>query len=235
MRIRRVLPPVPDGEPDLVRLGEDGVAERLDGWLEGPSAGWTRLNLVASIDGSARGADGTSESLTNRADRAILGALRRAADVVLVGAETARRERYLLPKRRPLAVLTRTGELGDFDPAPSEGRLILLCADPTTALRERADRWGARLLSGDPADPLWFLEALRADGHTSIVCEGGPALAAHLLDAGAVDEICLTIAPMLAAAGLPVLPVATPQPMSLSGLLADDEGYLYCRWTRRDG
>src|SRR5690606_14521112 len=75
-----------------------------------------RVNLIASIDGSAQGDDGTSASLSSRADRAVLGAIRAESDVVLVGAATLRQEGYLVPRTARLAVLTVSGDLASAEP-----------------------------------------------------------------------------------------------------------------------
>ncbi|MET0303205.1 MAG: dihydrofolate reductase family protein, partial [Microbacteriaceae bacterium] len=85
----------------------DGRAS-IEEWYRPPRTPWLRLNLIASVDGSAAGADGTSDTLSNPDDRAILGVLRSLADVVLIGAQTLRAEGYLLPRRSRLAVLTRS-------------------------------------------------------------------------------------------------------------------------------
>ena len=53
---------------------------------------YVRLNMITSLTGAASGSDGTSDTLTSRTDRTILGVIRAAADVVVVGrAERARR------------------------------------------------------------------------------------------------------------------------------------------------
>ncbi len=104
MILRRLVPAGPE-------LDLDDRPALLDLYRP-PRSTWLRLNMVATVDGAAAGSDGTSESLTNRADRRILGVIRELADVVLVGAASVRAEGYQLPKRAPLAVVTRSGDLG---------------------------------------------------------------------------------------------------------------------------
>ena len=86
-----------------------------DRWLSrrysADDTGFTRLNMVTSVTGSIAGSDGTSETITSPTDRMILRAVRANADVVVVGATTARTERYLLPAHARLAVVTATGDL----------------------------------------------------------------------------------------------------------------------------
>ncbi len=75
---------------------------------------------------------------------------------------------------------------------------------------------------------------LAARGLTRILCEGGPNLTGRLLAAGAVDELCLTVAPVLVGGNAPrmaVGPASTPAPLTRRHLLAGDDGALFTRWT----
>jgi riboflavin biosynthesis pyrimidine reductase len=229
MRVDALLP-TPGETVDL-------EGDALRGWLadryalEGP---WVRVNLVTALGGQAVGADGTSESLTGGIDRALLGVLRRAADVVLVGAGTLRAERLAMPRTAQLAVATLRK---DFDPAalpePAEdGRRPMLLCPPSTAHavhRRVGDAAEVVAVDGDPAASPWLLvDALRERGLQRIVCEGGADVAGRLLTAGVVDELDLTTAPVLTdgAGGL-----RSPGPQArLAGLLRDGTDRLYARW-----
>ena len=105
--LRRVWP-ANGGELDTD--SPDARATLLD-WYTPHDPEYLRLNFVTTLDGRVAGTDGTSESLTSRADRMILGVIRQHADVVLVGAETVRREGYLRPRRAALAIVTASGDL----------------------------------------------------------------------------------------------------------------------------
>lgn len=201
-----------------------------------PRERWLRLNFIASVNGSVAGPDGTSESLSNRTDRRILGVIRRAADVVLVGASSVRTEGHFLPRSAPLAILTGSGDLTGHripvDVAP--GRIIVVCP-PDAVGSVHASLGGAAIdvieLPGPRIDPAAAVTALHRLGHESIVCEGGPTLAAQLLDADLVDELCLSTSPQLLplrAALTPGLVAATS--LRLEQLLLDDESTLYARW-----
>ena len=61
--------------------------------LGAPPARWLRANMVASLDGAAT-VDGHSGGLSNEADQQVFAMLRAHADVILVGAGTARAEGY---------------------------------------------------------------------------------------------------------------------------------------------
>lgn len=227
----------PTAAPPSVDVADSASRDTLRRWYAQPAARWLRLNLIASVDGSARGVDGTSETLSNSADRAILGVIRSLADVVLIGAETLRAEGYLLPRRSQLAVLTRTGELAGAGPQPGRQHPPVLVLGPASAeSRARATLDGvdvefiALAEGGGGVDPGAAIDALRDQGAESIVCEGGPRVAAAMLDAGLVDEICLATSPKLTGTAAPALGAPSPRELRLEQLLADETGGLYARW-----
>jgi riboflavin biosynthesis pyrimidine reductase len=57
-----------------------------------PGGPWLRANMVSSVDGAAAGDSGKSGSLNNAADKRVFDHLRSVADVIVVGAGTARAE-----------------------------------------------------------------------------------------------------------------------------------------------
>jgi riboflavin biosynthesis pyrimidine reductase len=201
---------------------------------------WLRLNLVHSVDGSARGHDGTSHELSSAPDRAVLGAIRSLSDIVLIGAETLRAERYLLPQNQRLAVLTGSGDLTGAktkDPLPEDR--ILVVGPGTAEARARETFVTAFTFIALPdadkdneLDVHAVIDALRGHDAPRIVCEGGPHLAQQLLRAHLVDEICLTTSPKLVGGSFPVLGAATmdEQNLELGQLLVDDAGSVYTRW-----
>jgi riboflavin biosynthesis pyrimidine reductase len=226
-----VLLPAPSGTVELEREAlRSWLAERYDR----PGDAWVRVNLVAALGGQTTGSDGTSDGLTGGIDRLLLTALRRTADVVLVGAGTLRAEQLGMPRTAALAVASRRGDLDPKTiPAPSgDGRraLVLCPARVAVTLRERLrDRAQVVPLDGDPAsDPRLLIDALTAEGLPRIVCEGGAELAGRLVTAGLVDELDLTTSPVLAGGG-PSLR-ALGGAWSLGGLLRDETDRLYARW-----
>ncbi|UYN84163.1 MAG: dihydrofolate reductase family protein [Microcella sp.] len=234
--LRRVVP-FDDG---LVNLGDQDARSTLLDWYDPRALHHLRLNLVSTLDGRAAGADGTSESLTSRADRTILGVIRELSDVVLVGAETVRREGYLRPKRAALAIVSASGDvdghrLSSSVVADREDHPVLIFTTERGAARARKRLEGAhvRVLDGDERiDPAEIIAALRRLGLRRIVAEGGPRLAAQLLEARLVDELCLTVMPRL---GGPALPVLTAEPAPVISvhptlLLVDETGAQFGRW-----
>jgi riboflavin-specific deaminase-like protein len=199
---------------------------------------WVMANMVASLDGSVA-VSGRSGPLGNAADRAVFHLLRSLSDVVLVGAGTARAERYG-PARGahppPIAVVSRSLDLDLSTPlfASDAGTVVVTCAaaDPErrAALSERVD---VVVAGEDRVDVTAAVAALGERGHRLVLCEGGPRLLTEVVTAGLLDELCLTIAPLLAAGDGPralegpaLLP---PLPWRLATLLEDD-GTLFARY-----
>ncbi len=203
-----------------------------------PRTDWLRLNLIATVTGGASGSDGTSETLTNPVDRRILGVIRQLADIVLIGAQSLRAELYVQPRRSRLAIVTASGDLGGHRIAAPEGdRPIVLCP-PAARARVQETLPIAEILELQPgADgsipPVAMIAALRAAGFASIICEGGPSLAAQMLDAGLVDEFCLSTSPLVGGLPLPVTGTAAiaQHGATLTQLLRDEASGLYARWS----
>jgi riboflavin biosynthesis pyrimidine reductase len=215
-----------------------------------------RMLFVASLDGAVE-IGGTSAGLGGAMDRQLIGMLRAAADGVLVGAGTLRRENYRAV--RPLAarrewrlaagfteyprLVVVSGSL-DLDPAQAAFASAPVRPVVITAAAAGADR---RAAIGEVADVLVHGEAevdltaalarLRADyGLDHLLCEGGPALFGALHAAGLVDEVCLTISPLLAGAGAGRIiagPAGALTRMKLQHAIAADS-YLFLRYTRED-
>ena len=175
-----------------------------------------RAIMVASLDGAATGADGRSGSLGNAADRRLFGALRALADVVLVGAGTVRTEGYAdvqvpdrlravraargRPDRVELAVVTGRGDLPD---AVLDAGAVVLTTSTAPGLPALRERLGdERVIVADSplpgvVDVTAGVRALVGRGLTHVHAEGGPGLLREMLCAGLVDELCLTLSPLL--------------------------------------
>jgi riboflavin biosynthesis pyrimidine reductase len=216
------------------------------GWLRD---GGVRANFIASVDG-AISAGGLSRGLQTKGDNRVFAALRDLADVVLVGSGTARAEGYAPIEISPARTQLRTdrGLAGKLPTAVVSGSLRLdpsapLYQDPTTIVltTSRADAsiraaMNAQLLDcgDDDVDLHEVVRALRDQGLTRVLCEGGPTLLASMAGVGALDELCLSIAPLLAGPGSGRLTAGSawdgPRPLSLIGLLTEDDA-LFCRYS----
>ncbi|MGD1241836.1 pyrimidine reductase family protein [Mycobacterium seoulense] len=220
-----------------------GVTELASFYAEPPQG--VRANMIFSADGAAA-FGGRAGPLSCPVDQQLLKILRGFADVVLVGAGTARAENYgpvrlVDPGRSappPIAVISRSGQLpprlfGDPDRPP----ILVTCARSAAARGAGDDGRRQVLLAGEESvDVALAVALLRAGGMHRILCEGGPTVLDELVEADVVDEICVTLAPKLAA-GQPVgqrltpsaLPV--PVPMRLEHALVCDD-YLFLRYRR---
>jgi riboflavin biosynthesis pyrimidine reductase len=239
--MRALLPPAED---DV-----DVHAYYARAWIE--AGGW-RVNFVASVDGAVS-AEGRSAGLQTPGDNRIFAALRDLADVVLVGAGTARSEGYGparmtpgraarrrefgLPDELPIAVVSQrlaidpTASL--YTAAPTR-TIVLTCAAGSTAVREALERTADVVICGeDRVDLVAARAALDERGLHRVICEGGPHLFADTARARVADELCLSITPFLVGPG-PGRIVAgdrfgTLSAVRLIGLLEEDEA-LFCRY-----
>ncbi|MET8114228.1 pyrimidine reductase family protein [Streptomyces prasinus] len=217
---------------------------------------WLRANMVSSLDGAAQH-EGRSQPLSCPADMRIFGTLRALADVVLVGAETVRQEGYRPARARaefaaareaagqgPAAAVAVVSASLDLDfslplfTSPLVPTLVLTGSAAPPDRVAAAEAAGARVVTageGTGVDPERAVRALAERGHTRLLTEGGPRLLGQLVAAGMLDELCLTVAPMLTAgdaqriAGGPS--VTLPRRFTLKSMLEED-GFLFTRYAR---
>ncbi|HSE70452.1 MAG TPA: dihydrofolate reductase family protein [Nocardioidaceae bacterium] len=105
-----------------VLLGDPSASlASLYAYPSSPARPFVRANMVSSLDGSAVGADGRSGSVNTSADREVFQLLRSLADVIVVGAGTARTERYGRAGTTDLVVVSRSGSVPPrlAEPAPA--------------------------------------------------------------------------------------------------------------------
>jgi riboflavin biosynthesis pyrimidine reductase len=203
---------------------------------------WLGVCMVASLDGSTV-LGGRSSALSNPNDVAVLATLRQAADAIVVGASTVREEGYG-PPRKPgqrIGVVTSTGNVDPTSKLFRRGAGFLIMPedgpppptgpggpiDVVRAGRGRVDLPAALARLDEVIDHPTFVEA-----------EGGPHFNGSLLDADCVDELDLTISPVLVGGDGPRVTAgaaAIVAPFELAHLAVDDRSFLYTRWLRRRG
>ncbi|WP_094103613.1 pyrimidine reductase family protein [Streptomyces phaeoluteigriseus] len=254
-----------EGGPDGHERGPDGREWSLDEIADayaypeprpGEPVPWLRANMVSTLDGAAQH-DGRSQPISNATDMRVFGTLRALADVVIVGAETVRQEQYRPARARAefarrreaagqgaapaIAIVSASLDL-DFSlplfTSPLVPTLILTGAAAAPDRVAAAERSGARVVTagdGVGVDPARAVRALADLGHTRLLTEGGPRLLGQLVAAGVLDELCLTVSPMLTAGGAQRIAggpaIAVPRRFALVSLLEED-GFLYSRYAR---
>jgi len=235
--------------PERRQTSPEELASRLDlRALAPPGRPYLGINMVSSLDGKAT-LDWRTKGLSSDADRLLFHHLRTQADAVMVGAGTAREERYgrmtkndeLRQKRvnegrvaDALAVVV-SGRLGLPPDLPllndPEQRVVIATASDEEIAGVTGDVEYAR--TGDDLPKL--LAYLHEEhGVRSVLCEGGPTLNSHLFAAGVVDELFLTFNPkvlggasaLTIVAGRELVEPAEPQLVTV----AEHDGELYTRW-----
>jgi len=217
---------------------------------------WVTGHMVAGLDGTAA-VGGRVGALSTAPDQALFRRMRQIADIVLVGAETVRREGYgsvrldedAQEQRRrlgqsatpPLALVSRslafdwTAKV--FTDAPADARTHLItCEASDRGRRAEAEQHAEVIVAGDDrVEPAAAMRALADLGRRVVLCEGGPTWLGELVAADRLDELCLSVAPLMGGDPLPVS--VTPAgaglaQFGLEGTMAEGDT-LFLRYERR--
>ncbi len=204
-----------------ISLPSPELARLYGGDLTPPDEG-VYANFVSSLDGvvSLEGTSGggpAAISLHSEPDRFVMGLLRVVADAVLVGAGTVRdawnhhwTPAHVYPDAAPLfaalerpdpelVIVTLRGDLDPVQPALQD-RVLVLTTDAGRARLGTRLPSTARVRSLGPDAPSGrrLRDAVRLEGHRRILTEGGPTLIGVLLRDHVLDELFLTLSPVLA-------------------------------------
>ena len=217
---------------------------------------WVTGHMVAGLDGTAA-VGGRVGSLSTAPDQALFRRMRQIADIVLVGAETVRREGYgsvgldddAQEQRRrlgqsatpPIALVSRSlafdWNAKVFADAPDDARTHLItCEAADPGRRAEAEQYAEVIVAGDDrVEPAAAMQALADRGRRVVLCEGGPTWLGELVAADRLDELCLSVAPLMGGDPLPVSvtpPGAGLAQFELKGAMAEDDT-LFLRYERR--
>lgn len=239
-------PPGPPESPDGDALREAYAPDRRSPGL--------RLNFATSLDGAVE-IDGRSRELSSDADREVFGILRLHADAIMVGGGTLRKERYrpvrldeaahAWRRERGLAedptLVIVSSSLGldaghaVFTDAPVRPMVLTHATAPPANWASLEPVADVVSCGDDLVDLAKGFAELRRRGLAQVLCEGGPHLFGSLLAADLVDEMCLTLSPLLTGPGAGRIVAgagrAIPQGMRLVHvLLAGDQ--LLTRYAR---
>ncbi len=260
--MRRLFPVTDETlSPASAAEGEWGLDELADAYAypkeRGPSGAWLRANMVSSLDGAAQH-EGRSQPISSDTDMRIFGTLRALAPTWWSSAlETVRLEGYRPARARDafaarreaagqgpapaIAVVSASLNL-DFSlplfTSPLVPTLVLTGATaPLDRVRAAREAGAEVLVVGDGAavDPPRAVEALAERGMTRLLTEGGPRLLAQFITAGVLDELCLTVSPVLTAGRAQRIAdgpgVAVPQRFALASVL-EEAGFLFTQYRR---
>jgi riboflavin biosynthesis pyrimidine reductase len=218
-------------------------------FLERP---YVRLNFTCTASGNVA-VDGRSAGLGSKADKKVYGRLRRLADVILVGAGTARADGYrgtrtweaLRAERRdrnqpeiaPIAVVSASADIDAEGPLFTNASVPPIVLTVKAAPKANVDRLvlaGAEVIvvGEERADACEIIDALAARHLYRILCEGGASLFGDLIAADVVDEVCFTLSPHLGGTGQIARSAADGlRALRLNSVLADED-VLLLRYTR---
>lgn len=180
------------------------------------------IDGVVALDGGTAPSGGIISG-RNEMDRFVMGLLRAFADAVLVGAGTCRAEgakalwtpEYVFPaaaeafatlrrtlkrqKTPRLVIVTARGHMDPSYRALEVGALVLTTTVAASRLRKELPKASeVRAISDAPSISVdEIFAALKAEGHRTILTEGGPSLFGQLVARNRVDELFLTVSPKL--------------------------------------
>ena len=219
---------------------------------------WVTGHMVAGLDGTAA-ISGRVGALSTAPDQSLFRRMRQIADVVLIGAETVRREGYApirlsdeaQEQRRlrgqsptpPVAVVSRSLDLdftsSVFARAAEDARTLLItCASADPRRLDAAREVATVIIAGqERVDPATALRALAERGHRVVLCEGGPRWLGELVAADRLDELCLSLSPLMGGDPLPVSvtpPGAGLSYFTLKSTMVED-GTLFLRYESQEG
>jgi len=184
-------------------------------------------NFVSSLDGvvtlGPKPSAGSIISGKNPADRFLMGLLRACADAVVIGAGTLRATpghlwtpTHVYPQlatefiglrsslgrslEPALVVLTASGELDFSHPALVKGALVVTTQTGATKIGARLPAASELIVmgKGKSLDLGKVIAELRDRGLQVLLTEGGPHLTGQLIDEGLLDEVFITISPVVA-------------------------------------
>ncbi|MGA7362283.1 MAG: dihydrofolate reductase family protein [Candidatus Dormiibacterota bacterium] len=180
-------------------------------------------NFVSSLDGVAvvGPSSGSKLSGNSQADRFVMGLLRACSEAILIGSGTLygspghvwtadhvfppQRDGYRelrrqlgLPERPLLVIATGSGKVDLEHPGLARPALLLTSDEGRRRLAKAGHHQVVALGPNPKLDPRQIVGAIRQAGRQVILTEGGPRLHGQLLGAGLVDQLFLTVSPLLA-------------------------------------
>jgi diaminohydroxyphosphoribosylaminopyrimidine deaminase/5-amino-6-(5-phosphoribosylamino)uracil reductase len=197
---------------------------------------WVIAKWAMTLDGKIATPSGDSRWVSSAESRAIVHALRGRVDAIMVGRETAVRDDPLLTARPPgpRSAVRIVCDSGASLPIQSQlvrtaretPVLVAVGREAAEDRRQRLSNAGCEVLICDGATHAERLEALLDElgrrRMTNLLVEGGGRLLGSLLDARAIDEAHVFIAPKLIGGTDAASPIAGQGIEPLSGAFSLD-------------
>jgi diaminohydroxyphosphoribosylaminopyrimidine deaminase/5-amino-6-(5-phosphoribosylamino)uracil reductase len=171
---------------------------------------FVHLKMAVSLDGKVATATGDSRWITGEVARARVHELRHQSDAIMVGGRTARADDPLLTdrsgkkRRRPLVrsvveQFLRLSPESKLVQTSDEAPVIVFASGEAkeNSLTVLQSRGVEVVVQGSVLDLRSILDELGARSIQSVLVEGGPSLAALLLEASLVNKVTFFVAPML--------------------------------------
>jgi 5-amino-6-(5-phosphoribosylamino)uracil reductase len=161
------------------------------------------VNISMSLDGKIGWPDGRRKRLASAEDLRRMRGLREKCDAVLVGGETFRTWAIPYAAEHPIvnAVLTRKGILEALPDTLDRwrGKGVSLQAFTHSESQEigALRALGVEVTTSPEPSPCWALERLEAQGCQRLLIEGGGGLLHPLFSAGRIDDLHLTLCPVV--------------------------------------
>jgi riboflavin biosynthesis pyrimidine reductase len=214
-----------------------------------------RLNMIVSVDGGTSW-NGVSGALGGPADKSLFAILRSLTDVVLVASGTMLAEHYgpvmLSPERQeerrkrgqePVPVIAVVSSSCQFDwstpffQKATRRPFIVTTSAAESDSQKKAAEFAEVIIAGEQSvDLTKAVGELGARGAHAILAEGGPTLNGELAEAGLLDELCVTLAPLLASGDAKRLLAGSAldelAPLSVH-MVCEADDYLFLRYRRR--
>jgi riboflavin-specific deaminase-like protein len=209
------------------------------------------LNMVASLDGKAT-LDWRTRGLSSDVDRRLFHLLRTQADAVMVGAGTARTERYgritksdelrqkrinegLVPDALAVVVSGRLDLPPDLPLLNEPDQKVVIATGSEDELPGLEGDVEYARVGDDLPRLLAYLH--ERHGVNSVLCEGGPTLNSFLFAAELVDELFLSTSPKVVSGASAITIVAgreLVEPLEATLVsVAEADGELFTRWRFR--
>lgn len=233
--------------PEAARVGSREAYSELEfGAGASDERPYVIVNMVATADGQGRIGE-TTDELGGPADADLFVSLRERVDCVMAGTGTIAAENYNAPATKPevqrrraaaglaarplVATITRSGELPTSAPLFADADLRIAVFSSEGLSLPSVD---AQLVQVGTTSPIEVLRHLRQEFNVrSLLLEGGPHLNTPFFAAELIDELFLTVAPVLIGNDDPFPIIAGPLPrnqkLHLMSAFTGDE-HLFLRY-----